>query len=84
MKNYGTNLWHLGKSAEEFGVINQKGLSRKVRSVLRCGSQLRLTACMLSQHIFDAVQASLKRLQVDYIDLLQCAYPEDALCCSRR
>ena len=31
MKNYGTNLWHLGKSAEEFGVINQKGLNRKVR-----------------------------------------------------
>lgn len=24
------------------------------------------------QHIFDSVQASLKRLQVDYIDLLQC------------
>ncbi len=29
----------------------------------------------LSQHIFDAVQASLKRLQVDYIDVLQCALP---------
>ena len=31
---------------------------------------------MLSQHIFDAVQASLKRLQVDYIDVLQCVYAE--------
>ncbi len=25
------------------------------------------------QHIFDSVQASLKRLQLDHIDLLQCA-----------
>ena len=24
------------------------------------------------QHIFDSVKASLKRLQVDYIDVLQC------------
>ena len=83
MKNYGTNLWHLGKSAEEFGVINQKGLNRKVRPV-RLHSHLDLTAYMLSQHIFDSVQASLKRLQVDYIDLLQCAYPDGPLCCSRR
>ncbi|RPD71323.1 Aldo/keto reductase [Lentinus tigrinus ALCF2SS1-7] len=52
MKEYGTNLWYTGKSPEEVGVINQKGLNRK--------------------HIFDSVQASLKRLQVDYIDLLQC------------
>ena len=28
------------------------------------------------QYIFDSVQASLKRLQVDYIDLLQCAYAD--------
>ncbi|RPD55352.1 Aldo/keto reductase [Lentinus tigrinus ALCF2SS1-7] len=52
LKDYGKNLWYSEKSPEEFGVINQKGLSRK--------------------HIFDSVQASLKRLQVDYIDLLQC------------
>ncbi|KAI0682292.1 Aldo/keto reductase [Cerioporus squamosus] len=51
-KDYGTNLWALGKAPEEVGIINQKGLSRK--------------------YIFDAVQASLKRLQVDHIDLLQC------------
>ena len=25
------------------------------------------------KHIFDAVKASLKRLQMDYIDVLQCA-----------
>ncbi|KAI0713889.1 Aldo/keto reductase [Earliella scabrosa] len=52
LKDYGSNLWTMGKTAEELGIINQKGLNRK--------------------HIFDSVKASLKRLQVDYIDLLQC------------
>ncbi|KAI1785407.1 Aldo/keto reductase [Ganoderma leucocontextum] len=51
-KEYGMNIWAIGKTSEEIGIINQKGLNRK--------------------HIFDSVQASLKRLQVDYIDLLQC------------
>ena len=27
---------------------------------------------LLSQHIFDSVKASLKRLQLDHIDVLQC------------
>ncbi|KAI0806630.1 Aldo/keto reductase [Fomes fomentarius] len=49
---HGTNLFFTGKTPEEVGIINQKGLSRK--------------------HIFDGVKASLKRLQVDYIDVLQC------------
>ena len=40
-----------GKKPEDYGLINQSGLSRK--------------------HIFDAVEASLKRLQLDYIDLYQ-------------
>ena len=26
------------------------------------------------QHIFDSVKASLKRLQLDYIDVLQCTH----------
>ncbi|KAI0790137.1 aryl-alcohol dehydrogenase [Irpex lacteus] len=39
-------------TAEDLGVINQRGLNRK--------------------HIFDSVKASLKRLQLDYIDVLQC------------
>lgn len=46
------NMMRVGKTPEEMGVINQKGLNRK--------------------HIFDSVKASLKRLQVDYIDVLQC------------
>ena len=33
MKDYSTNLWHSGESPEEFGIINQKGLNRKVRPV---------------------------------------------------
>ena len=37
---------------EDFGYVNQRGLSRK--------------------HIFDSVQHSLKRLQLSYIDVLQC------------
>ena len=27
---------------------------------------------MINQHIFDSVKASLERLQLDYIDVLQC------------
>ncbi|KIP03480.1 hypothetical protein PHLGIDRAFT_110830 [Phlebiopsis gigantea 11061_1 CR5-6] len=46
------NIMRSGKTPEDFGVINQRGLNRK--------------------HIFDSVQASLKRLQTDHIDLLQC------------
>ncbi|KZV69423.1 aryl-alcohol dehydrogenase [Peniophora sp. CONT] len=37
---------------EDFGYVNQRGLSRK--------------------HIFDSVKHSLKRLQLSYIDVLQC------------
>jgi len=40
-----------GKNAEDSGLINQGGLSRK--------------------HIFDQVESSLRRLQLDYIDLYQ-------------
>ncbi|KAI0049042.1 Aldo/keto reductase [Auriscalpium vulgare] len=40
------------KSPEDFGYVNQEGLSRK--------------------HIFDSVQDSLQRLQLDYINVLQC------------
>ena len=43
-----------GKNPEDFGLINQGGLSRK--------------------HIFDSVEASLRRLQLDYIDLYQYEY----------
>ncbi|KAJ7219379.1 NADP-dependent oxidoreductase domain-containing protein [Mycena pura] len=37
---------------DDFGYVNQRGLSRK--------------------HIFDSVKHSLERLQLDYIDVLQC------------
>ncbi|KAI0082016.1 aryl-alcohol dehydrogenase [Panus rudis PR-1116 ss-1] len=48
----GTNIMTSGKTPEDFGIINQKGLNRK--------------------HIFDSVKHSLERLQLDYIDVLQC------------
>jgi len=41
-----------GLDPDEYGFVNQHGLSRK--------------------HIFDSVKASLKRLQLDHIDVLQC------------
>jgi len=40
------------ENSDEYGYVNQKGLSRK--------------------NIFDSVKESLKRLQLDYIDVLQC------------
>lgn len=43
---------HVGQNPEDFGYVNQEGLSRK--------------------HIFDSVKHSLRRLQLDYIDVLQC------------
>ena len=33
LKDYGSNLWTMGKTAEELGIINQKGLNRKVRFI---------------------------------------------------
>jgi aryl-alcohol dehydrogenase-like predicted oxidoreductase len=41
-----------GETPDEFGLVNQWGLSRK--------------------NIFDSVKASLKRLDVEYVDVLQC------------
>ena len=45
---------HVGQNPEDFGYVNQEGLSRK--------------------HIFDSVKHSLRRLQLDYIDVLQCKH----------
>ena len=53
---------------DESGYVNQHGLSRKVGWFATSCS----TLIDGSQHIFDSVQASLKRLQLDYIDVLQC------------
>ncbi|KAH9899234.1 Aldo/keto reductase [Cubamyces lactineus] len=52
LKDPSVTSWVPGFDSVKYGVINQKGLSRK--------------------HIFDSVKASLERLQLDYIDLLQC------------
>ena len=34
MKEYGARLWGTGKTPEDVGIINQKGLNRKVRPVV--------------------------------------------------
>jgi aryl-alcohol dehydrogenase-like predicted oxidoreductase len=41
-----------GINPDDYGYVNQHGLSRK--------------------HIFESVKASLERLQLDYVDVLQC------------
>ena len=49
--------------------MNQHGLSRKVHILT---SSVWAFCDPLSQHIFDSVKKSLERLQLDYIDVLQC------------
>ena len=51
------------------GFVNQHGLSRKVHILT---SFVWAFSDPLSQHIFDSVKKSLERLQLDYIDVLQC------------
>ncbi|KAF9522114.1 oxidoreductase [Crepidotus variabilis] len=51
-KKLSDNFWSNGKNPDEYGLVNQHGLSRK--------------------HIFESVKHSLERLQLDYIDVLQC------------
>ena len=36
LKEYGTSIWASGKTPEELGIINQKGLNRKVRNLVVC------------------------------------------------
>ena len=55
---------------EEYGYVNQMGSSRKVSDTqLGCTEN---TYIYCSQHVFAAVKHSLERLQLDYIDVLQC------------
>jgi aryl-alcohol dehydrogenase-like predicted oxidoreductase len=54
---------------DEYGYVNQHGLSRKVGTTWTRGYVCVLTS---PQHIFEAVKGSLERLQLDYIDVLQC------------
>ena len=75
----------VGKTLEEFtwgtpravndklGYVNQYGLGRKVRWLFVHFPRMICCANILwLQHIFDAVKKSLERLQLDYIDVLQC------------
>jgi len=63
------SFYAAGAPPDELGYVNQHGLSRKVRFIPSVFSYLRWNT---DQHIFDSVKASLVRLQLDYIDVLQC------------
>lgn len=75
-RSYGVNFLKTKENPEEVGYVNQSGLNRKVGlrvGVRRSLNQNRLSAISL-QHIFESVEASLERLGVKYIDLLQCKW----------
>ena len=68
----GANVWDLSPEERiQQRYLNQSGLSRKVCYLLL---QLisELTSAYYFQHIFEAVKHSLERLQLDYVDVLQC------------
>lgn len=71
----GLNIVATGKNPQDVGIINQLGLNRKVCLVDPLVPRTLADRCVfLPQHIFDSVKASLKRLQLDYIDVLQCTW----------
>ena len=73
MPKSGPGEWFIKttKDPEKYGYVNQGGLSRKV-----CGfdhDDIRnINWTCLIQHIFAAIKESLQRLQLDYVDVLQC------------
>ncbi len=78
-----------GKNPDDFGYVNQYGLSRKVGPTLALIVFLEVASMLISpqysiQHIFDSVKASLKRLQLEYIDLFQCTGNLPNLRCSEK
>jgi diketogulonate reductase-like aldo/keto reductase len=71
-RDYGTNLVAAELTEEQLdanGYANQNGLSRKVwlSNLSHC-----CAGTLFFQHIFESVKASLERLQLDYVDVLQC------------
>jgi aryl-alcohol dehydrogenase-like predicted oxidoreductase len=55
---------------DKIGYVNQHGLSRKVDALVSFPVSCFVTLAL--QHIFDSVKKSLERLQLEYIDVLQC------------
>ena len=58
------------KNSENYGYVNQKGLSRKVCS--QPSVEVPKIFTMTRKNIFESVKKSLERLQLDYVDVLQC------------
>jgi aryl-alcohol dehydrogenase-like predicted oxidoreductase len=54
------------------GYVNQYGLSRKVRRFPRLFVIRTHDGTLSFQHIFESIKHSLERLQLDYVDVLQC------------
>ena len=65
---------HLTPVAEldKIGYVNQRGLSRKVDAFVSFSRVVFCDALHYKKHIFDSVKQSLERLQLEYIDVLQC------------
>lgn len=56
---------------DDAGLVNRYGLSRKASTLIQV-TRFLMTNFDNKKHIFDSVKESLQRLQVDYIDVLQC------------
>ena len=67
------NIFRDGIIPDQMGLVNQRGQSRKV-AIIMTQYYGGLNMVFILQNIFATVKASLKRLQLDYIDLLQCGY----------
>ena len=68
---------------DKVGYVNQYGLSRKVSySDDPAFTLLDLIKLLLYQHIFESVKHSLERLQLDYVDVLQCLCSRAAASCT--
>ena len=61
----GKDMGNQGPDAD--GYVNQYGLSRKVNRFVMSRGFLNIL-----QHIFDSIKASLQRLDIEYVDVLQC------------
>ena len=75
----GPNVVATGVNPDEAGYANRWGLSRKVRDHSLASGTESPTPAHSPQHIFDAIKGSLERLQLDYVDVLQCKAPQTTL-----
>lgn len=82
LPTYDAKFAGAGGSPDKYRLVNQSGLSRKV-PIYDVFLLMRYDLFIIRnmQHIFDAIKASLKRLQLDYVDLYQCVLLVLSLIC---